>query len=193
MMGFCKKYTEFEIGEKFNYVGIRFFPTVFPVLFKVNAKELSNNYSPLQPIASETSNFIASAFSINESLTAIKNKLDSHLIELINAKETNLDERFKNALQLILKNFGVINVQTELNVGLSPRQLRRYFDSYIGTTAKSFSQVIRFQNILRAKPSSQSLKNNKIFYELGYYDQAHFIKEFKKFYGVTPAKAFAVQ
>jgi len=192
-MGFCKKYTEFEIGEKFNYVGIRFFPTVFPVLFKVNAKELSNNYSPLQPIASETSNFIASAFSINESLTAIKNKLDSHLIELINAKETNLDERFKNALQLILKNFGVINVQTELNVGLSPRQLRRYFDSYIGTTAKSFSQVIRFQNILRAKPSSQSLKNNKIFYELGYYDQAHFIKEFKKFYGVTPAKAFAVQ
>jgi len=193
VMGFCKKYTEFEIGEKFNYVGIRFFPTVFPVLFKVNAKELSNNYSPLQPIASETSNFIASAFSINESLTAIKNKLDSHLIELINAKETNLDERFKNALQLILKNFGVINVQTELNVGLSPRQLRRYFDSYIGTTAKSFSQVIRFQNILRAKPSSQSLKNNKIFYELGYYDQAHFIKEFKKFYGVTPAKAFAVQ
>jgi len=31
-MGFCKKYTEFSIGHEFNYVGIRFLPTMFPQL-----------------------------------------------------------------------------------------------------------------------------------------------------------------
>jgi AraC-like DNA-binding protein len=82
-----------------------------------------------------------------------------------------------------------VNIQADLDIGLSPRQLRRYFEYYIGDTAKTFSQVVRFQHILNATPSTQSLKQNKIFFDLGYYDQAHFIKEFKKFYGVPPAKA----
>ncbi|WP_346770839.1 DUF6597 domain-containing transcriptional factor, partial [Flavobacterium filum] len=42
VMGFCKKYTEFPLDNYFHYIGIRFLPTMFPALFKVNAKELSN-------------------------------------------------------------------------------------------------------------------------------------------------------
>ena len=84
----------------------------------------------------------------------------------------------------------MLNVETDLNTGISPRQLRRLFEFYIGDSAKTFSQVVRFQNILRAKPSSQSLRQNKLFFDVGYYDQAHFVKEFKNFYGVTPSKAF---
>ena len=94
------------------------------------------------------------------------------------------------AINLILKNFGVVDVEKDLNTGISSRQLRRLFTFYIGDTAKTFSKVVRFQNILRAKPSLQSLKQNKLFFDTGYYDQAHFIKDFKNFYGVTPNRAF---
>ena len=64
------------------------------------------------------------------------------------------------------------------------------FEYYIGDTAKTFSKVVRFQHVLNAKPSSDSLRKSKLFYDAGYYDQAHFIKEFRNFYGVTPSKAF---
>jgi transcriptional regulator GlxA family with amidase domain len=84
----------------------------------------------------------------------------------------------------------MVTVEKELDTGLSARQLRRLFDFYIGDTAKTFAKVVRFQNILNAKPSTQSLRQNKLFFDAGYYDQAHFIKEFKNFYGVTPSKAF---
>lgn len=84
----------------------------------------------------------------------------------------------------------MVDIENDLNTGISSRQLRRLFDFYIGDTAKTFSKVVRFQNILRANPSSQSLRQNKLFFDVGYYDQAHFIKEFKNFYGVTPSKAF---
>ena len=73
---------------------------------------------------------------------------------------------------------------------ISPRQLRRLFEYYIGDSTKTFSKVVRFQNILKAKPSTQSLRENKLFYDTGYFDQAHFIKDFKNFYGVTPGKVF---
>jgi AraC-like DNA-binding protein len=190
VMGFCKQYTEFPLENTFHYIGIRFFPTVFPSLFKVDAKELSNRFERLELVAKNTSTFIANNFSILEDLAAIKLKLDTYFNGLVANNFSSLDERFQNAFHIILDNFGVVNVQTDLNIGLSQRQLRRYFEYYIGDTAKTFSQVVRFQNILRAKPSTQSLRQNKVFYDLGYYDQAHFIKEFKNFYGVTPSRAF---
>ncbi|MBK8567589.1 MAG: AraC family transcriptional regulator [Saprospiraceae bacterium] len=190
IMGFCKKYTEFPLDNSFQYIGIRFLPTMFPALFKVDAKELSNRFERLEIVINETSKFISEHFSDSDDFAAIKFKLDAYFITLTKNSNTVLDSRFQNALNIILKNFGVVNVQTDLDIGLSQRQLRRYFEFYVGDTAKTFSQVVRFQNILNAKPSTQSLRHNKIFFDLGYYDQAHFIKEFKNFYGVTPSKAF---
>ncbi|MEM6844922.1 MAG: helix-turn-helix domain-containing protein [Bacteroidota bacterium] len=83
-------------------------------------------------------------------------------------------------------------MQTDLETGLSPRQLRRYFEFYVGDTAKTFSQVVRFQRIFNGSSSIQDLKQHKIYFDLGYYDQAHFIKEFKNFYGATPSKALKI-
>jgi len=190
VMGFCKKHTEFFLDNTFHYIGIRFFPTMFPTLFKIDAKELSNRFEKLEPVAKETSHFITDNFSDIDPISTVKNKLDRYFIRKIEEKNLDVDKRFLHALNIILKNFGVVKVQTNLDIGLSPRQLRRYFEYYIGDTGKTFSQVVRFQNILNSKPSTQSLKQNKIFFDLGYYDQSHFIKEFKNFYGVTPGKAF---
>jgi len=88
------------------------------------------------------------------------------------------------------KNKAVQHYETDLETGVSARQLRRLFEYYMGDTPKTFSQVVRFQNILRAKPSSQSLRKNKLFFDVGFCDQARFIKNFKNFYGVTSSKAF---
>jgi AraC-like DNA-binding protein len=163
---------------------------MFPALFKIDAKALSNRFEKLENVLTETAAYITHHFSASDDLATIKLKLDNYFMAKQQQVSLELDSRFQHALDIILKNFGVVNIQTDLDIGLSPRQLRRYFEFYVGDTAKTFSQVVRFQNILNAKPSTQSLKQNKIFFDLGYYDQAHFIKEFRNFYGVTPSKAF---
>jgi len=190
VMGFCKKYTEFPLGRTFNYIGVRFLPTMFPQLFKVNASELSNHFKNLSSVVPHTAKFIADNFSIGQDINEIKLLLDNYFTEVISKTKFDYDNRLYEAINIILKNFGVLNVETDLNTGISPRQLRRLFEFYIGDSPKTFSQVVRFQNILRAKPSSQSLRQNKLFFDVGYYDHAHFVKEFKNFYGVTPSKAF---
>lgn len=190
VMGFCKKYTEFPLDNSFNYIGIRFLPTMFPQLFNINAKDLSNRYVHLNEVNAHVSRFIADNFYGTQALDQIVKQLDDHFLTRISTCQFDNDNRLYNALEIIFRNQGVVTVEKELDTGLSARQLRRLFDFYIGDTAKTFAKVVRFQNILNAKPSTQSLRHNKLFFDAGYYDQAHFIKEFKNFYGVTPSKAF---
>lgn len=190
VMGFCKTYTEFPLDNSFHYIGVRFLPTMFPQLFRINASELSNRFEQLGRVVPNLSIFIADNFHHQLSTKQIQTTFDIYFINLIQNTTFNNDSRLYNAIEKILREFGVLNIEQDLNTGISQRQLRRLFEFYIGDTAKTFAKVVRFQNILRAKPSSQSLRQNKLFFDAGYYDQAHFIKEFKNFYGVTPSKAF---
>ena len=190
VMGFCKNYTEFPLDNSFHYVGVRFLPTMFPQIFKVNASDISNRFEHLKEVIPSTGVFITTHFSKKQSTPQIQKLFDDYFLTLISATQFDNDDRLYKAIDLILDNFGVLNVGTDLDTGISPRQLRRLFEYYVGDTAKTFSKVVRFQNILRAKPSKQSLRKSKLFFKAGYYDQAHFIKEFKNFYGVTPTKAF---
>ncbi|CAM9110010.1 helix-turn-helix domain-containing protein [Acinetobacter bereziniae] len=190
VMGFCKNYTDFSLNNQFHYIGIRFLPTMFPALYNVNAKELSNNFWHLKTVEFETSEFIKNNFSGNDEISEIKNKLDTYFIKLIQSSNLFIDRRFKNAIDIIIEKKGVLNIVDDLNTGLCQRQLRRYFEYYIGGSTKTFSNVVRFQNALNIESSKNNIKYNYILNELGYYDQAHFIKDFKKFYGVTPKKVF---
>lgn len=190
VMGFCKKYTEFPLKNNFNYTGIRFLPSMFPQLFKVSAFELTDSYEKLELISQSLAHVIKSELSDFAGFEAAVHRLNQYFIHLLQNITFDPDPRFYNALNIIVKNSGTVETESALNTGISARQLRRIFNHYIGTTPKTFSKVVRFQHILQARPSVKGLKQDKLFYDLGFYDQAHFIKDFKSFYGITPAKAF---
>ncbi|UZR98467.1 AraC family transcriptional regulator [Chondrinema litorale] len=190
IMGFCRKYTEFPIGKKFNYIGIRFLPAAFPLIFGVNAKSLSNQSQELKLILPDFSNWISTKIKSTDSFEMIIKSLNEKLIFFIERQSFKYDLRFFNSLNIIFHKNGFLNIEKDLNTGLSPRQLRRVFNFYVGTTAKTFCNVVRFQHILHAKPSKQSIRNNKLYFDVGFFDQAHFVKNFKTFYGVTPSQAF---
>ncbi|MBY5957054.1 helix-turn-helix domain-containing protein [Membranicola marinus] len=190
VMGFCRKYTEFPVGNEFDYIGIRFLPAALPLLFGIDAKTLSNQDQELKPLLPNFSNWIETELRANQRFEIIAVLLTHKLKTIIERQTFDLDIRFYNSLNLIFEKKGYLNTETDLSNGLSSRQLRRLFNFYIGTSPKAFSNVVRFQHILNAKPTRHSLKESKCYYEVGFYDQAHFIKHFKTFYGVTPSEAF---
>ncbi len=190
VMGFCKKYTEFPLESPFHYIGVRFLPTTFSQIFNIDASFLSNRFQPLSHVSPATSRFIGDYFDRDITSQQIPFIFDQYFLDAVDEKNFVLDSRLYSAIDVILKKCGIVNLATEINTGISERQLRRLFKYYIGDTPKSFSKVVQFQNILKTKPSSQSLRRSKLFYDFGYYDQAHFIKDFKNFYGVTPSRAF---
>ena len=188
-MGFHDTFNEFVLESEFNYVGVRFLPAMFPVAFNIDASELSNCMLPLEDILPGAARYFRDDANPQFTMNELARFLDSYFITELGDARRDIDNRFFNALRAILVSQGVLQIGSNIDTGLSSRQIRRLFNFYVGDSPKSFAKVVRFQNILFAKPSAQSLRENKLFFD-GYYDQAHFIKEFRQFYGVTPSKAF---
>ena len=71
---------------------------------------------------------------------------------------------------------------------ISPRQLQRSFQENIGFSPKTYGRIIRFQKIFEYFDRNPRASMLDITYEFGYFDQSHFIREFKAFAGVKPSK-----
>jgi AraC-like DNA-binding protein len=69
--------------------------------------------------------------------------------------------------------------------GITSRYLQKLFLQYTGLTPKLYSKINRFQNSLKLV-TGKDASLTSIAYECGYFDQSHFIREFKTFTGVTP-------
>jgi transcriptional regulator GlxA family with amidase domain len=64
--------------------------------------------------------------------------------------------------------------------------MERKFVKQIGMSPKQLGKVIRLQTALKMLLKQQSGSLTQIAYESEYYDQAHFIKDFKEFTGTNP-------
>src|SRR5262249_2252827 len=71
---------------------------------------------------------------------------------------------------------------------VSVRQLERGFRHVIGTSPKVFARTIRFQVAQRRVMFDPDADLTSLAYECGYFDQAHFIKDFKAFASKTPTE-----
>jgi AraC-like DNA-binding protein len=74
------------------------------------------------------------------------------------------------------------------DAGMSARQLRRLFLEQIGLTPKHLSRVIRFRESVSRLGKTKRGDWTQVALDCGYYDQAHFINEFRELSGYRPAE-----
>jgi AraC-like DNA-binding protein len=83
--------------------------------------------------------------------------------------------------------FGNINIEgLAEEFSLSIRSLQRLFKEYIGVSPKKYARIIRFKKAYDILKSDSFIKPEEYMFDLGYYDQPHFINEIKKFSNKTP-------
>ena len=78
-------------------------------------------------------------------------------------------------------------------VGLSPRRFIQLFKDQVGLTPKLFCRVRRFQDVLRTIHSAREVDWAGVAVACGYYDQAHFIADFRAFSGLNPSAYLRVR
>lgn len=179
--------TSVSFNHKLAYFGIRFLPGSFRCFFPIPLKEISNNMMACQDIwGNRMEAFEARLFSAESTKERI-DIAEAYLLQQLAASNRLPDTRLLALLEKIYQQHGHISIENGPLSDISPRQLRRLFDKYIGLPPKTFARIIRFQSVLRAMMHEPKANWGKVCFDFGYYDQSHFIHEFKGFFGISPA------
>lgn len=111
---------------------------------------------------------------------AFHSKIAKKLQELLPAK---IDERKRKLFKLVYESNGEIKIQQlSEEIFWSSREINRYFNKQFGLSLNAFCKILRF------KASLEHIAKGRLFPELNFTDQTHFIKEIKKFSGVVPSE-----
>ena len=96
-----------------------------------------------------------------------------------------------HCIRLINHSNGSIPIEKlayEVNTGR--RELERKFLEQVGISPKLLARITRFQKVLN-KIETEHINSTAAAYEGGFYDQSHFIRDFKEFTGYSPNIYFA--
>ncbi len=172
-------------GGPVDVVGVRFHPSGAHPLFRFSMGSLANRLVPLAE-AVDLPDFLAGKTRIQER----KRALDANLVPRFE-RSMQSDTGFERAIASVVEAEGRIGVDgLAQDMGIGPRQLERMFRERVGIGPKRFARILRFQSVFR-RSRLLALRWAELALDCGYYDQAHFIRDFRSFTGTSPGALFA--
>jgi AraC-like DNA-binding protein len=169
-----------------DILGIKLKPTVLTHLYDLDMSSLTDKVVDAKSILSQEKLFLEKDFFAcgnHEEKIFKAEKYFQTLPALKSWKETPADK----AVTLVFEKKGMITVTELCSIaGVGERQLENLFKKYIGLSPKFFSRVIRFTYIFELVQKNKQ-RWSALAYEAAYYDQSHFIRNFKNFTGENPS------
>ncbi len=184
-----KPYIVEPLGITGTFV-VRFHPNGFLPFSTIPIKEMENTAVSLDKLfGKEGEDLGNNILNANSTLERI-NIIEAFLLKHLTNKQT-IDNIVKSTVETILSAKGQFSVnEHSTKIKVNRRQLTRKFSSVIGLSPKQLSKTIRIQAALKSLLTKEVNKLTDLAYENEYFDQAHFIKEFKEFTGLTPKEFY---
>ena len=124
-------------------------------------------------------------------LTGIEERIalmEKFLLKKLSSMEWKPD--LYNSVHRILASSGRISVKEVCEYScVSQRQMERLFLKEVGLPIKRIAGMVRYQNVWREMVSCKEFDIQDAVYRYGYTDQAHLLKEFRRFHGMAPEEA----
>lgn len=168
-------------------IAVDFYPYGACNFFRFPLNELQNQSIHLGDIFTNEIRYIEERICECHNLSSRIAVIEKFLIEKLFPVNTTDLVLIKNSVTLIKLNKGQIQAQQLSDkLSVSPKKLERKFSSLVGKSPKQFIKIVRFQEALAGLMQHQPQYLTEHAYNNGYFDQSHFIKEFKALSGYTP-------
>lgn len=164
-----------------------FYPIGFTNFVKIPLENLVDKETPISELfgqlaADELEQQMIKTISTQQRIEIIEN----FLLKILNESDT-ISNIVKSTVEALLKTNGTTSINVLLKDDTSKRrQLERHFKKQVGISPKQLGKAIRLQTTLNLLLNKKSETLTNIAYESEYFDQNHFIKDFKELVGVTP-------
>jgi AraC-like DNA-binding protein len=176
------------IENKGRVFGFKFKPGAFYPFVKTPVSRFTNKILRLHDV------FDIDGSALEEAILPLEDK--SKMIELAeNFIRQRLPERDETValtnriVELIIANREITRVDDMVSrLNLSKRTLQRLFSQYVGVSPKWVIKRYRLHEAAEQLASGEVTDWPKLALDLGYFDQAHFIKEFKAIVGKSPVE-----
>ena len=189
---FCPRHIlNFDKVKTVSFLSVRFKSGAFRHFTTVPFSVLNNNYYSAQSLwKTNGENLINRLDNISE----IKNKIEvieSFLITEFNKNHKSDNDKWDLIMDELYYNFNCNTInKLSKKANLSLRQFERGFKSQFGITAKEFQKITRFQDVVKTILLNRKSNYLETILDNGYFDQSHFIKEFKFLTKKTPLEYF---
>lgn len=115
--------------------------------------------------------------------------IDSWLLELAMRSKTKTRPEILFAMQQIRQSGGQLDiVQLRNTTGMARASFQNYFKQQVGVSPKTYSRILRANAVYGQILSMQQTDWQQVTHDFRYFDQSHFIKDFKHFFGCTPSE-----
>ncbi len=167
-----------------SVIGARLYPSAIDILQNMSLAKLKNISTQLSIDMLKTPpTFTLDLLFTSDDPLEIIEFLTIYLTLLLDTKNTELNI-ILNSLLYSDTTDTITNISSQ--IGISERHLTRKLNKYFGIRTKTYLSILKF---IKAKETLISCKDTPLSHiaiDSGYYDQAHFTKEFKKYSGKTP-------
>lgn len=179
----------FRSQGKNTMLGARFYPHTASLFLQPNISEFNNQVTDYTAIADKAVQTLHQQLLEAGTTRARLALLEAYLLQRLTQLEKKLPK--PRLIGKVIEEMQQSDFFDNINnvadrYGITSRYLQKLFLQHTGLTPKLYNQVHRFQNSLQLiAQQHQSL--TAIAYACGYFDQSHFIREFKSFAGVNPS------
>ena len=190
LQGQNNKTRVFSINNGFGIFGAYLYPYAVSLFFNIPAFEFTNQLVSLNELLGQEGNELEEKIILAES-NYVRVKILENFFGHKLSQNYNLQLPIFEAIKTIIKTGGPVKVDKLVRDHfLSERQLERQFRKYAGFNPKYFSRIVRFHSAM-SQYGNKSNSLTRIALDCGYYDQSHFINEFKEFSGLNPKQFFS--
>jgi AraC-like DNA-binding protein len=176
-----------DTNQQERVIGIQFQPGgIFPFL-RMPASEVEDSSIALDDIWRGRVSAIREQLLESPTVEWMFNKLERLLMDQL-VRPLELHPAVTFALDQFGRSAHTAQVTGVGNrIGLSHRRFIELFHRHVGLTPKVFCRVRRFQRVLGSIHRRRDVDWVETALDCGYYDQAHFIHDFRTFSGLTPS------
>ncbi len=191
VFGQITRHLEIAATGTSGIMAARFLPDGYVPFLTVELSKMENRAVPIKDLfGDEGSRLEHSVLSASTNEERIK-IIEQFLISKLSTSKA-VDSISKSSVEVLLNLKGQVSVDELSNqLGISKRQLERKFSSAIGLSPKQLSKMIRLQATLKRLEQKRFTSLTALAYDGGYFDQSHFIKDFKEFTGMSPRQFYA--
>lgn len=187
--GQASKFRRYQVHESFGIVGAYLYPFAIPALLGHSAAALTNQMPDLHSLLGQAGKDLEEQILLAKNNAMRISILSAFLMKRVIKNQQPAPGIF-SAISYIIHTRGMTDVSTlSSQYCLSTRQFERNFKEFAGFSPKLYSRIVRFQSAI-AQYGQADKSLTEIAYDCGYYDQSHFIHDFKEFSGLHPRHYF---